>query len=89
MALDYPTMDHAQRALADGRLSVEEYVQVSNAWLARRPPPQTTRPAVTWAFMALATGIRDSRDRQLTDGCIAVTNEQIDELAHWVVVAPG
>ncbi|MEZ5504402.1 MAG: hypothetical protein R3E50_17710 [Halioglobus sp.] len=33
LALDYPTLDIAQQALQDGRISPEEYVAVSNAWL--------------------------------------------------------
>ena len=87
MALDYPTMDHAERALADGRLSVEEYVQVSNAWLARRPPPQTTRLGGYLGIHGIGDGNSEVHGIvNWTDGCIAVTNEQIDELAHWVVV---
>ncbi len=87
MALDYPTMEHARRALADGRLSPEEYVAVSNAWLAQEPPPQNTRLGGNLGIHGLGLSSKEIHDSvNWTDGCIAVTNEQIDELAHWVAV---
>ncbi|MDH5171485.1 MAG: L,D-transpeptidase [Gammaproteobacteria bacterium] len=87
MGLDYPTMEDAKRALADGRLSPEEYTAVSNAWLAQEPPPQNTRLGGYLGIHGLGVGNEEIHGRfNWTDGCIAVTNEQIDELAHWVVV---
>jgi murein L,D-transpeptidase YafK len=87
MALDYPTMEHARRALDDGRISVEEYVAVSNAWLTGSPPPQDTRLGGYLGIHGLGEG--DPAIHGVvnwTDGCIAVTNEQMDELAHWAGV---
>jgi murein L,D-transpeptidase YafK len=87
MALDYPTMEDAKRALADGRLSPEEYVAVNNAWLAQEPPPQNTPLGGYLGIHGLGAGNEEIHGRvNWTDGCIAVTNEQIDELARWVVV---
>ncbi len=87
MALDYPTMDHAKRALADGRLAPEEYRAVSNAWQSERPPPQNTRLGGYLGIHGLGVGNEEIHSKvNWTDGCIAVTNEQIDELAHWVGV---
>lgn len=87
MALDYPTMEHARRALGDGRITVEEYVAVSNAWLAGTPPPQDTRLGGYLGIHGLGEG--DPAIHGVvnwTDGCIAVTNEQMDELAQWAQV---
>lgn len=87
MALDYPTMEHAQRALADGRLSAEEYAAVNNAWLAQQPPPQNTRLGGYLGIHGLGAGNEEIHGVvNWTDGCIALTNKEIEELAQWVVV---
>jgi murein L,D-transpeptidase YafK len=86
-AFDYPTMDHAKRALADGRLNPEEYVAVSNAWLAEEPPPQNTPLGGYLGIHGLGAGSEEVHGSvNWTNGCIAVTNEQIEELASWVSV---
>jgi murein L,D-transpeptidase YafK len=87
MGFDYPTMEHAKRALADGRLGPEEYLEINNAWLAKQPPPQNTTLGGNLGIHGLGVGDRKIHGRfNWTEGCIAVTNEQIDELAHWVGV---
>jgi len=85
LGFDYPTMEHAQRALADGRLGPEEYLAINNAWLAQQPPPQNTTLGGHLGIHGLGVGDKKIHGRfNWTEGCIAVTNEQIDELAHWV-----
>jgi murein L,D-transpeptidase YafK len=87
MAIDYPTMEHAKRALADGRISPQEYVAVSDAWLGGEPPPQNTRLGGYLGIHGVGDGSTEIHGRvNWTDGCIAVTNEQIEELAGWVDV---
>ena len=87
MGIDFPTMDDAARALADGRLSPQEYVRMSNAWLADEPPPQNTALGGFLGIHGLGAGDEEIHGTfNWTDGCIAVTNEQIDELAQWVSV---
>jgi len=87
MALDYPTMEHARRALADGRISPDEYMAVSNAWLGGEPPPQDTRLGGYLGIHGVGDGNTEIHGLvNWTDGCIAVTNEQMDELARWVGV---
>ena len=87
MAIDYPTMEHARSALADGRISPEEYMAVSNAWLGGEPPPQDTRLGGYLGIHGVGDGSTEIHGRvNWTDGCIAVTNEQIEELARWVGV---
>ena len=85
MGFDYPTMEHAKRALADGRLGPEEYLAINNAWLAKQPPPQNTTLGGNLGIHGLGVGDEKIHGRfNWTEGCIAVTNEQIDELAQWV-----
>jgi lipoprotein-anchoring transpeptidase ErfK/SrfK len=87
MANDNPTKEQARSALADGRISPDEYMAVSNAWLGGEPPPQDTRLGGYLGIHGVGdgnTGIHGLVN--WTDGCIAVTNEQMDELARWVGV---
>ena len=87
MAIDYPTMEHARSALADGRISPDEYMAVSNAWLGGEPPPQDTRLGGYLGIHGVGDGNTEIHGLvNWTDGCIAVTNEQMDELARWVGV---
>ncbi len=87
MGFDYPTMEHAKRALADGRLGPQEYLAINNAWLAKQPPPQNTTLGGNLGIHGLGVSDQKIHGRfNWTEGCIAVTNEQIDELAHWVGV---
>lgn len=87
LAFDYPTMDHALRALQDGRLSPAEYRAVSLAWEHGEPPPQETPVGGYLGIHGTGRGSLDIHNSfNWTDGCIAVTNEQMDELAGWVGV---
>ena len=87
LGFDYPTMEHARRALEDGRLGPEEYMAVNNAWLAKKPPPQNTRLGGHLGIHGLGGGSEEIHGTvNWTDGCIAVTDEQIEELSQWVGV---
>lgn len=87
LLLDYPTMEHVARALEDGRINVEEYVALSNAWLAGGPPPQDTPLGGHLGIHGVGKGSMEIHGTvNWTDGCIAVTNEEMDELAGWVGV---
>jgi murein L,D-transpeptidase YafK len=87
LLLDYPTMDHAQRALADGRIAPEEFVAVSNAWLEGELPPQNTQLGGFLGIHGIGDGsLEIHRNVNWTDGCIAMTNEEMDELADLVGV---
>ena len=87
LLLDYPTIEHAQRALADGRINPEEFVAVSNAWLEGELPPQNTRLGGFLGIHGIGDGdLAIHRSVNWTDGCIAMTNEEIDQLASLVGV---
>lgn len=88
LAIDYPTMDHAQRALEDGRLGQSEYDALRRAWSRGGPPPQDTRLGGHIGIHGIGAGDPAIHAAfNWTNGCIAVTNEQIDELLQWV--GPG
>lgn len=87
LAIDYPNIDHAQRALQDGRIGAEEYRSLREAWVTGKSPPQDTRLGGHLGIHGIGSGSLEIHNNvNWTDGCIAVTNEQVEELAGWVRV---
>ncbi|WP_439135322.1 L,D-transpeptidase family protein [Pseudomaricurvus sp.] len=87
MGFDYPTMDYADAAVSDGRISQEEYEALNNAWHKKLPPPQTTGLGGYFGIHGIGAGNpKVHRLFNWTDGCIALTNEQIESLASMIEV---
>lgn len=85
--LDYPSPDHADRAFKAGRLSREARDAVERAYSAGVPPPQNTPLGGFIGIHGVGAGNPVIHDNvNWTDGCIALTNEQIDQLSRWVRV---
>ena len=85
LAIDYPTMEHARRALEDGRISHEEYQALQAAWKRGEPPPQNTGLGGLIGIHGIGEGDMEIHSRfNWTNGCVAITNEEIDELAGLV-----
>ena len=85
LAVDYPTMEHARRALEDGRISPEEYQAVKAAWTRGETPPQNTGLGGFIGIHGVGEGDMEVHSRfNWTNGCVAITNEEIDELARLV-----
>ncbi|MCB1676135.1 MAG: L,D-transpeptidase [Halioglobus sp.] len=88
LSIDYPTMDDARRALRDERISAQEYQRLQKAWASGRTPSQTTALGGHLGIHGIGSGsIEIHRDFNWTNGCIAVTNEEIEVLA--ALVSPG
>lgn len=84
---DYPHLRHAERALQRGELSVEDYLRVRNAVRAGRVPPQNTPLGGHLGIHGIGAGEPEVHtDFNWTNGCIALTNEQIEELTPWLRV---
>lgn len=82
---DYPHLEQAERALQAGDLDPSAYVAIRNAVRSRRLPPQTTVLGGYLGIHGLGTGDPEVHENfNWTNGCIALTNEQIDRLAEWV-----
>ncbi len=82
LSLDYPNMQHAKRALQEGRLTAGEYQEIEQARSKGVPPPQDTPLGGHLGIHGLGSGDREIHDQvNWTDGCIALTNEQVEELA--------
>ena len=88
IALDYPTLDHAQRALQDKRISSDTFDAVKSAFAQGRPPPQQTSLGGHIGIHGLGSGDPEVHSSfNWTNGCIAVTNEQLEKLLLWI--GPG
>lgn len=82
---NYPTLDQAQQALGQGIIDNETYDAIAKAVYRHRLPPQDTPLGGHLGIHGL--GSRDLGVHQAfnwTNGCIALTNEQIEALEPWV-----
>jgi lipoprotein-anchoring transpeptidase ErfK/SrfK len=82
---DYPNLEQAQRAFRAGRISYDQLKAIRRAHYLEREPPSDTPLGGQIGIHGIGNG--DSgihEDFDWTDGCIAVTNEEVDELAQWL-----
>jgi len=87
LPIDYPTMDDARRALQDGRIRPGEYEALHSAWKKGKTPPQNTSLGGHLGIHGIGAGSMEIHNNiNWTNGCIALTNDQIEELAGWVTV---
>jgi len=83
--IDYPRPEHALRALEAGRIDTEDYQRIALASRNKKSPPQDTPLGGHLGIHGLGAGDRRIHDGfDWTQGCIALTNEQIRRLSHWV-----
>lgn len=85
--LDYPTAEHAEQATRRGRLSAASGDAVLAAVKAGRLPPQNTALGGAIGIHGVGTGdLRIHREFDWTNGCVALTNEQLHDFARFAVV---
>ncbi len=80
----YPSVDNAAMALKKGLIDRKTYNRIVNKHLENKVPPQNTELGGQIGIHGL--GKADKRIHLLvnwTHGCIALTNEQIDQLSRW------
>lgn len=83
--LDYPRQEHAERALKNGHLDAKGYRAISQAIRDGRVPPQNTALGGHLGIHGIGAGdLKVHRDFNWTNGCIALTNREVDELAQWI-----
>lgn len=86
--LDYPNRENAERALLNNKITQETWRSIINAANAKRTPPQDTRLGGHIGIHGIGNGDPEVHDQfNWTNGCIALTNKQIDQLSQWI--APG
>ncbi len=82
---DYPTMDQATAALKARAISSEQWQAINLAHLRGREPPADTPLGGYIGIHGIGSGDPNiHEDFNWTEGCIALTNEQVDELARWI-----
>ena len=83
--IDYPSMEHADRALETGVISGEDYLRIRDAVLTHDTPPQDTPLGGYLGIHGVGEGDPDIHaEFNWTNGCVALSNKQIDSLARWI-----
>ena len=83
--IDYPRPEHARRALDAGRISVADYHRIVAAFHQNLPPPQDTPLGGQLGIHGLGSADPAVHDAlNWTQGCIALTNAQVTQLAQWM-----
>ncbi|HAR44768.1 MAG: hypothetical protein A2X56_07065 [Nitrospirae bacterium GWC2_57_13] len=84
MGLSYPGREHADRGLAQGLISRAEYESIVASLDGGRQPSWDTRlggaVGIHGRMLGDAAPHRDTLRRNWTDGCIALTNADVDEI---------
>lgn len=85
--LNYPTAKQARLSYRRGLISRRVMRQIEHATSEGRLPPQNTRLGGDIGIHGLGKGsLWVHRHFNWTDGCVALTNSQIEKLAQWLVI---
>lgn len=83
--LTYPSVEHADNALKSGKIDADTYESIARAHSSGRIPPQNTDLGGQIGIHGLGVGsLAIHKSMNWTHGCIALTNDQIDQLSQWV-----
>nr|WP_082877691.1 MULTISPECIES: L,D-transpeptidase [Methylomonas] len=83
--LTYPNVEHADHALKQGKIDLDTYEAIARAHSYGQVPPQNTDLGGQIGIHGLGSGsLSIHRSMNWTHGCIALTNDQIDQLSQWV-----
>ncbi len=84
-AFDYPTLTHADHAREQGIIDETTYTAIRRAVHDNGVPPQNTPLGGHLGIHGIGSANpRIHRYFNWTNGCIALTNEQIDDLEAWI-----
>ena len=87
LGLTYPDLPAADRALVDGRIDESQWQAIRRASVAGKVPSQKTPLGGMIGIHGIGAGDRGvHQDFNWTNGCVALTNEEIDELLQWVKI---
>ncbi len=85
--LDYPHLRHALWGLSKGLIDVNTYNAIYRSLRNREIPPQHTMLGGFIGIHGLGQGDPDVHESlHWTNGCVALTNEQVEELEIWISV---
>ncbi len=85
MGLDFPDLEAATRALEEGAISEEQWRAIRQASRTGKTPPQNTVLGGYIGIHGIGAGDPEIHEQfNWTNGCVALTNAQIDRLQRWV-----
>jgi len=83
---NYPSAENASEALLSGLLSKESHTAIIKAHNKKLVPPQNTKIGGQIGIHGLGEADKNIHEMMnWTHGCIALTNEQVDQLGRWIV----
>ena len=84
LGLTYPDLPAADRALQEGRINDSQWLEIRDAHLAGETPSQSTPLGGYIGIHGLGNGdLEVHQEYNWTNGCVALTNAQLDELLHY------
>jgi len=87
LGLNYPDLDTASRGFFKGKINKQEWLDIRRAAKAGRRPPQHTALGGLIGIHGVGDGDIDVHQAyNWTNGCVALTNDEIDQLLKWVEV---
>ncbi len=87
MELDFPNEEHTERAYQHRLIDLDTYYSIRMALRDGRLPPQNTPLGGMIGIHGLGQAAADiHRSFDWTQGCVALTNSEIEQLASWVRV---
>jgi murein L,D-transpeptidase YafK len=87
VGLNYPTQQHAEKAFEAGRISIEEYRRIAIATRYHSRPPFNTALGGRIGIHGIGRGSREIHQAiNWTNGCVALTNEEMRDLMRWIHV---
>jgi murein L,D-transpeptidase YafK len=83
--LDYPNRETADRAWNENRITQETWRSIIQAINNEKTPPQNTPLGGYIGIHGIGNGDQEVHHQfNWTNGCVALTNEQIDQLSEWI-----
>jgi murein L,D-transpeptidase YafK len=87
LPIDYPSLDDAEAARAEGRISETDYLRIRSAHARGDPPPRDTPLGGDLGFHGEGERWRgDSEHLDWTYGCVGLSDSDIEALANRVEV---
>ncbi len=87
LGINYPNLKQAKQALDDRKISSNTFSRIKRALDEGRLPPQDTALGGNLGIHGLGLANRSIHESfNWTNGCVAITDQQLDELSKYVAV---
>jgi len=87
IGVDYPNREQAYAAYMADKITAQELEQIYQAHQRGLEPPANTYLGGAIGIHGIGNGdLAIHQDFNWTDGCVAMTDEEVDEVAQWVKI---